>query len=426
MTEIRVRIAPLDLAARPAAHDGQAARPWPLRVARERARDAGPGRVVVHRRAGASHTVHRRRGHPPGARRPRSRHWDDPFDALARRGARSMRPHANGDRARQGWASPAAGSARSATTWHASVESPAAARRGRSGAAARCGGWRSTRCSPSTTRAARWWHCTVQRPADRMAVERPRRAAGTRTLALAARARAAAHGLALRAAAAQRMDRRALRGAASRASAAPSRTARCCRSTSRGARRRRSKAMPGRCTRTSSPRTPRRSPPSSRARTSRSRAARRSASCSCATARSRHGRSRARPRAGATAAEDETRRAWLAASEKNRAENLMIVDLMRNDLGRVAQLGSVGVPELFALEPYASVWQMVSTVRATLRPGVRRRRPAARLLAARLDDRRAEEEGDGDHRDARAAAPRLLRRLDRLHRLHAAAWTCRS
>ena len=70
---------------------------------------------------------------------------------------------------------------------------------------------------------------------------------------------------------------------------------------------------------------------------------------------------------GANALEDESRRQWLANSEKNRAENLMIVDLMRNDLGRVARLGSVTVPELFALEPYASVWQMVSTVRARLR-----------------------------------------------------------
>lgn len=70
---------------------------------------------------------------------------------------------------------------------------------------------------------------------------------------------------------------------------------------------------------------------------------------------------------GGDAAEDQSRRDWLAASIKDRAENLMIVDLMRNDLGRVAVTGSVHVPELFALEPYASVWQMVSTVRAQLR-----------------------------------------------------------
>lgn len=70
---------------------------------------------------------------------------------------------------------------------------------------------------------------------------------------------------------------------------------------------------------------------------------------------------------GGDAAEDQARREWLAASIKDRAENLMIVDLMRNDLGRVAVTGSVRVPELFALEPYASVWQMVSTVQARLR-----------------------------------------------------------
>ncbi|MBI5277777.1 MAG: aminodeoxychorismate synthase component I [Burkholderiales bacterium] len=72
---------------------------------------------------------------------------------------------------------------------------------------------------------------------------------------------------------------------------------------------------------------------------------------------------------GKDVAGDEAQRQWLASSAKDRAENVMIVDLMRNDLGRVAAIGSVRVPELFALEPYASVWQMVSTVQAQLRPG---------------------------------------------------------
>jgi para-aminobenzoate synthetase component 1 len=58
----------------------------------------------------------------------------------------------------------------------------------------------------------------------------------------------------------------------------------------------------------------------------------------------------------------------LLASEKNRAENLMIVDLLRNDLGRIATLGSVQVAPLFKLEAYPSVWTMTSTIKATLAP----------------------------------------------------------
>lgn len=68
----------------------------------------------------------------------------------------------------------------------------------------------------------------------------------------------------------------------------------------------------------------------------------------------------------------------LASSAKDRAENLMIVDLLRNDIGRVAEPGSVRVPELFVVEPFPAVHHLVSTITATLPEHT----PATELLRA--------------------------------------------
>ncbi len=75
-------------------------------------------------------------------------------------------------------------------------------------------------------------------------------------------------------------------------------------------------------------------------------------------------------RRGRWPAEDEQRRRRLEASEKDRAENLMIVDLVRNDLGRIAEFGSVQVTDLFSVERFETLWQMTSTIKATPRPEV--------------------------------------------------------
>lgn len=83
---------------------------------------------------------------------------------------------------------------------------------------------------------------------------------------------------------------------------------------------------------------------------------------------------------GATKEEDERLREFLRADQKNQAENRMIVDLLRNDISLVSEVGSLDVPELFRIETYPTLHQMVSRVRAKLLPGLSIRRIFAALF----------------------------------------------
>ncbi len=122
-----------------------------------------------------------------------------------------------------------------------------------------------------------------------------------------------------------------------------------------------------------------------------------------------------RPR-GRDAAEDARLAEELAASVKDRAENLMIVDLLRNDLSRVALPGSVRVSEAFAVETYPTLHQMVSTVRAKIAPGtsasdvVRALFPCGSITGA--PKIRAMELIESAERDARGAYCGAIGRID--------------
>ena len=114
-----------------------------------------------------------------------------------------------------------------------------------------------------------------------------------------------------------------------------------------------------------------------------------------------------RPR-GKTPAEDATQLHALTTSEKDRAENVMIVDLLRNDLGRVCDFGSVSVPRVCEVETYRFVHHLVSEVRGKLRSGADAVRPAAGGVPRRQRHGRPEGAGHGDHRRTRTDGPRAV------------------
>ena len=106
-----------------------------------------------------------------------------------------------------------------------------------------------------------------------------------------------------------------------------------------------------------------------------------------------------RPR-GATETEDLLLGEELRADEKEVAEHVMLVDLGRNDLGRVADYGSVEVTELMIIERYSHVMHLVSGIKARLKPGKDRFDALAACFPAGTVSGRPEGARDGDHRRA--------------------------
>ena len=189
---------------------------------------------------------------------------------------------------------------------------------------------------------------------------------------------------------------------------------------------RRRRHLPGRCCRSASrPRSaPTRSPSTARCGTStrrrtctssawataRSSARRRRCWCASKAAASRRIRLPARGRAARPKKRTCGSAEELKRNEKERAEHVMLVDLGRNDLGRVCEYGTVRVPTYMALERYSHVMHLVSIVEGTLADDHDRLDALVAVLPGRHRVGRAEGARDGDHRRARADAARRLRR----------------
>ncbi len=101
------------------------------------------------------------------------------------------------------------------------------------------------------------------------------------------------------------------------------------------------------------------------------------------------------------------------ASLKNRAENVMIVDMVRNDLGRIAETGSVHVPDLFTIEKYPTLFQMTSTVQAKTEAIADR--DFLRAISLRFDHRRTEGQHHEHHRRVGNHAAQNLHGQHRLY-----------